>query len=61
MGLAVQAGHKSKWRGEIKDKSMVCSICRKAGHDDKNCFQVVGYPDWWGDRPRSEGGSSGKN
>jgi hypothetical protein len=41
MGLAVQAGHRTKGRGEIKDKSLVCSICKRAGHDDKNCFQSL--------------------
>ena len=61
MGLAVQVGQRSKGRGETKDKSMVCSHCGKAGHDAKSCFQLIGYPEWWGDRPRNEGGTSGRN
>ncbi|WVZ20882.1 hypothetical protein V8G54_008204 [Vigna mungo] len=32
-----------------------------AGHDAKNCFQVIGYPEWWSDRPRNEGGPNNKN
>ncbi|KAJ1399233.1 Retrotransposon gag domain [Sesbania bispinosa] len=31
------------------------------GHDDKNCFQVIGYPEWWGDRSRNKSGTSGRN
>ena len=58
VGLAVQAGSKSKGRREGKDKSVVCSCCGKTGHDAKGCFQIIGYPDWWGDRPRAEAGSS---
>ncbi|KAJ1416321.1 Zinc finger, CCHC-type [Sesbania bispinosa] len=61
MGLAVQAGHRTKGRGETKDKSMVCSYCGKAGHDAKNCFQVIGYPEWWSDRPRNEGKTNNRN
>ncbi|WVZ15755.1 hypothetical protein V8G54_013321 [Vigna mungo] len=61
MGLAVQAGYRAKERGDTKDKSMVCSYCGKAGHDAKNSFQVIGYPEWWSDRPRNEGGPNNKN
>ncbi|WVY98728.1 hypothetical protein V8G54_030879 [Vigna mungo] len=61
MGLTVQAGYRAKGRGDTKDKSMVCSYCGKAGHDAKNCFQVIGYPEWWSDRPRNEGGPNNKN
>ncbi|MCI07384.1 hypothetical protein A2U01_0028451, partial [Trifolium medium] len=33
---------------------------KRAGHDVGNCFQLVGYPDWWGDRPKGEKKSGGK-
>lgn len=23
------------------------------GHEASSCFKVVGYPEWWGDRPRN--------
>ena len=26
----------------------------------KECFQIVGYPEWWGDRPRHEGRGAGR-
>lgn len=30
---------------------MVCTHYKKVGHEAADCFQLVGYPDWWGDRP----------
>ncbi|KAJ0099677.1 hypothetical protein Patl1_21343 [Pistacia atlantica] len=27
----------------------------KTGHNADSCFQLVGYPDWWGNRPRGSG------
>ena len=29
-----------------------CTHCKRSGHEASDCFQLVGYPDWWGDRPR---------
>ncbi|KAJ8616905.1 hypothetical protein MRB53_013091 [Persea americana] len=60
MGLTVQAGSRTKGRGETKDRSVVCSNCGKTGHDVGGCFQLIGYPDWWGERTRSEGRTSGR-
>ncbi|KAJ1386322.1 Retrotransposon gag domain [Sesbania bispinosa] len=55
MGLVVQTGQRMKGRGEAKDKSVVCLNCGKSGHDIGGCcFKLIGYPDWWGDRPRNE-------
>jgi transposase InsO family protein len=35
-------------------RGAVCSLCDKPGHSREKCFQdpKVGYPDWWGSRPR---------
>jgi hypothetical protein len=54
VGLAVQTGGRARGRGDAKDKGIVCSNCNRTGHDSMGCFQIVGYPDWWGDRPRHE-------
>uniref|UniRef100_A0A6N2M1J8 Glycoside hydrolase family 19 catalytic domain-containing protein n=1 Tax=Salix viminalis TaxID=40686 RepID=A0A6N2M1J8_SALVM len=27
---------------------------RKVGHEAETCFELQGYPEWWGDRPRSD-------
>ncbi|KAF7805372.1 Retrovirus-related Pol polyprotein from transposon RE2 [Senna tora] len=54
MALATRTRHDSR------DKNMVCSHCKKTGHDSANCFALVGYPEWWGDRPRGDGKGSGR-
>ena len=56
----MQTGTRMKGRGESKDKTMVWSNCHQAGHDATNCFQLVRYPDWWGDRPLGEGRGGGR-
>ncbi|KAK6149071.1 hypothetical protein DH2020_016596 [Rehmannia glutinosa] len=60
MGLAAHAGGRLKGRGEAKDQTAICSICSRTGHDSSTCFQVIGYPDWWGDRPRGDGKFGGR-
>ncbi|EOA12712.1 hypothetical protein CARUB_v10028038mg [Capsella rubella] len=42
------------------DKStLVCSSCKRTGHMAETCFQVIGYPELWGDRSR-RGGRGGR-
>ncbi|XP_068480913.1 uncharacterized protein [Phaseolus vulgaris] len=60
VGLAMQANYKEKGRGDKVEKLMTCSHCGKNGHDIKGCFQLIGYPEWWGDKPKSEGKWNGK-
>ncbi|XP_073297179.1 uncharacterized protein [Primulina huaijiensis] len=24
-----------------------CSHCNQTGHSESNCFEIIGYPDWW--------------
>ena len=39
---------------------MICSNCKQKGHEADSCFQQIGYPKWWSDRPRTiTGGRSG--
>ena len=59
IGLAVQATFKPKGRNKVKDKAMVYSHCNRTGHDVANSFQLIGFPDWWGDRPRGDGRMGG--
>ncbi|VFR02161.1 unnamed protein product [Cuscuta campestris] len=33
-------------------KDLKCKHCGLSGHEKSGCFQLVGYPEWWGDRPR---------
>lgn len=36
-----------------KDKGTICKHCQSVGHASESCYVVIGYPEWWGDRPRS--------
>ncbi|GJW86110.1 retrovirus-related pol polyprotein from transposon RE1 [Tanacetum coccineum] len=46
MALAMQN------RTEAKNRSVICTECMKTGHNAEKCFEIHGYPEWWGDRPR---------
>ncbi|KAH1122007.1 hypothetical protein J1N35_005167 [Gossypium stocksii] len=35
------------------NNNLVCSHRNREGHDLGTCFQLIGYPDWWGNRPHS--------
>ncbi|KAF9677048.1 hypothetical protein SADUNF_Sadunf08G0067100 [Salix dunnii] len=35
--------------------NMFCDHCKKVGHEATTCFELKGYPEWWGERPRSDG------
>jgi len=44
-----------------KDKSsLLCSHCNRTGHESETCFALHGYPEWWGDKPRSDGKGTGR-
>ncbi|XP_010412990.1 PREDICTED: uncharacterized protein LOC104699374 [Camelina sativa] len=43
----------SQPRNDDKDKGVVCKHCNRTGHVSDRCYAVIGYPEWWGDRPRS--------
>ncbi|KAL1205522.1 Retrovirus-related Pol polyprotein from transposon RE1 [Cardamine amara subsp. amara] len=36
--------------------TLVCTHCGKTGHETSNCFQVIGFPEWWNDKGKSSGG-----
>lgn len=42
-----------------RDPSRQCTGCGRMGHEVSSCFKVVGYPEWWGDRPRNRADSKG--
>lgn len=29
---------------------MFCSYCGCYGHEKKDCWQIVGFPDWWNEQ-----------
>jgi hypothetical protein len=57
MSFAVQAV-KSRGKIDEKEKNDRCNHCNRTGHDVNNCFEVIGYPEWWSDRPRRTGRGS---
>lgn len=42
------------------DSRIICSHCKQTGHDVENCFALVGYLEWWGNRPRDDGWGAGR-
>ncbi|KAF7812227.1 retrovirus-related Pol polyprotein from transposon TNT 1-94 [Senna tora] len=42
-----------------RDQKVVCTHCKKAGHESSNCFALIGYPEWWGDRSPGDSKSGG--
>lgn len=60
IGMVVQTGVRFKERGEAKNKSMACSHCNRTRHEEAGYFKIVGYPDWWSERPTSIKKSRGR-
>ncbi|KAK3042287.1 hypothetical protein RJ639_001882 [Escallonia herrerae] len=59
MAFAAQSTITYRGRGEWKDKNVVCSNCKRFGHESENCFLLVGYLKCWGNRPRGDGKAGG--
>ncbi|KAI6688842.1 hypothetical protein NL676_025670 [Syzygium grande] len=57
MSFAIRAGAQNS-KGD-KDKIPFCSNCNREGHDAESCFQLIGYPEWWGNRPRGTSAGQG--
>lgn len=46
---------------ERADKSLlVCTHCKKTSHLISGCFELIGYPDWWPNLSKVQGGGSGR-
>ncbi|CAL9247238.1 unnamed protein product, partial [Arabidopsis halleri] len=53
-GMVFAAQHMSRMRhGDKPSSTTVCTNCGRSGHMSENCFQILGFPEWWGDRPRN--------
>ena len=51
IAFVVQAAQGSH---DNRDKtSVLCTHCNKTGHEASSCFQLIGYPEWWGERPKA--------
>lgn len=52
MAMKVQVDLREK--SKVFDNSeKIYAHCNRDGHDESSCFQLHGFPDWWGDRPQS--------
>lgn len=51
MAMKVQSDLRAKSKAH-DNSDKFCAHCNRDGHDESSCFQLHGFPEWWGDRPR---------
>ncbi|XP_021750866.1 uncharacterized protein LOC110716543 [Chenopodium quinoa] len=52
MAFKVQHDSSSKPSRGSENSDKLCIYCNRQGHDESDCYQLNGYPPWWGDRTR---------
>ncbi|CAH9148331.1 unnamed protein product [Cuscuta epithymum] len=59
---AMNVGKENQKAPKVDKSGVVCTHCNFSGHEITGCFPLIGYPDWWGDRPRGniKGAGRGK-
>ncbi|RHN79679.1 putative gag-polypeptide of LTR copia-type [Medicago truncatula] len=56
--MAFKVAPDTRGKSKLVDNSdKFCTHCNREGHDERTCFQIHGFPEWWGDRPRGGRGS----
>ncbi|XP_021734091.1 uncharacterized protein LOC110700810 [Chenopodium quinoa] len=66
MAFKLQHEPASKPQRSSDNSEKFCNHCNRVGHDKTGCFQIHGYPSWWGNRGRGgrgrgRGDSGGSN
>lgn len=54
VSFAVQTATRTNPSSQLRDPLAMCTACGRTGHLAENCFRKLGYPWWWGNRPRSK-------
>jgi len=54
VALVAHTPYRGKGRGERHETNHVRSHCYQTGHESNDSFQIIGYPEWWGDRLRGD-------
>lgn len=49
----------SKGDNSIMRARSICSHCGRTGHEKRDCWQLVGFPDWFNDRSGGRGNGAG--
>ena len=67
VGFAVRSSmgrDKPDFSGDQRDKPdkshLQCTHCKKSGHLVSRCFELIGYPDWWPNSSKAQGGGAGR-
>ncbi|WVZ24907.1 hypothetical protein V8G54_003451 [Vigna mungo] len=60
MAFVVQGGSRYKDKNGGKEKIGTCIHCNRPGHDSESCFQIIDYPEWWGERPHGQSKGNGR-
>lgn len=53
--LAAQVNPRGRDHRNLRDPNLVCTHCKIKGHEASGCFQLIGYPEWWGEKPKIKG------
>uniref|UniRef100_A0ACD6A1Z4 Uncharacterized protein n=1 Tax=Avena sativa TaxID=4498 RepID=A0ACD6A1Z4_AVESA len=51
--LSMQYRRTPRSFGKIDKRKLLCEHCKRNGHLKDECFELHGYPPWWGEKGRS--------
>ncbi|XP_047059994.1 uncharacterized protein LOC124666706 [Lolium rigidum] len=51
--LSMRPRHGARPFSKLDKSKQYCDHCRRNGHTKDNCFELHGYPPWWGEKGRS--------